>query len=153
MKIPYINNCTTVIIRRPNMNNKQFYDEVVNSNLCPDGFDEIYRDFRKFQDLAMKTLLVFHQICEENSIHYQLAFGSLLGAIRDNGQIPWDYDIDVFIRAEDRKKLIEALHSQLDKHYYFFCPESDPKCTHSIIRLAPKGYNTAYLHVDVFLKI
>lgn len=135
------------------MNCKQFYDEVVNSNLCPDGFDEIYRDFRKFQDLAMKTLLVFHQICEENSIHYQLAFGSLLGAIRDNGQIPWDYDIDVIIPFEERFKLVEALNKSLPKEYYYYCPETNKECRHFFMRVTPKGYRSDRLHVDVFYMI
>ncbi len=135
------------------MNSKQFYDEVVNSNLCPDGFDEIYRDFRYYQDLAMKTLLVFHQICEQNGIRYQLAFGSLLGAIRDNGQIPWDYDIDVVVPFEERFKLVEALKKSLPEDYYFYCPETNNECRHFFMRVSPKGYRSDKLHVDVFYMI
>ena len=48
---------------------------------------------------------------------YQLAYGSLLGAIRDGGQITWDYDIDVFIPYEERGQLIEALNRDLKSEF------------------------------------
>ena len=132
------------------MDANAFVQEVHISRKAPESFDADYSEFQTYQKLAWNTLKEFVRVCKNNNIRYELAYGSLLGAIRDHGQIPWDYDIDVFIRAEDRKRLIQVLSSQLGDQYYFFCPESDPKCTHSIIRLAPKGYNTAYLHVDVF---
>ena len=84
------------------MDSNQFYDEVVNSSLCPKDFDTIYREFRQFQEDTLETLREFHRVCEKNNVSYQLAFGSLLGAIRDNGQIPWDYDIDVLFRTMKR---------------------------------------------------
>ncbi len=46
--------------------------------------------------------------------------------------------------------MIDALNEQLDSRFYYRSPESDAKCMHTIIRLAPKGFDTAFLHVDVF---
>lgn len=132
------------------MEANEFIQEVHISGKAPDNFDADYTEFQIYQKLAWNTLKEFVKVCKRSNIQYELAFGSLLGAIRDKGQIPWDYDIDVFVSAEDRKKLIDALSNQLNKQYYFFCPESNPKCPHTIVRLAPKGYNTAYLHVDIF---
>lgn len=132
------------------MDANAFIQEVHISGQIPENFDVDYRKFQVYQKLAWDTLRELVRVCKQSDIQYELAYGSLLGAIRDNGQIPWDYDIDVFIKAEDRKKLVDALEKLLNDQYYFYCPESDPKCTHTIIRLAPKGYNTAYLHVDVF---
>ena len=132
------------------MNSIEFIEEVKNSNLCPPNFDEMYKDFQKYQNAAIDTLNEFHRVCELNKIPYQLAYGSLLGAIRDGGQIPWDYDIDVWVPDEYRLKLVEILKSQLNEKYYFYCPEVDDNCRHFIMRLAPVGYKTEALHVDVF---
>lgn len=135
------------------MNKQKFLDEVLSSSQCPENFEYIYRKFQKYQKLANETLIEFHRVCEKNNIHYQLAFGSLLGAVRNGGQIPWDYDVDVFVPYEEKKRLIEALEYDLNSKYYFYCPEVNPKCRHMIMRLAPVGYRTEVLHVDVFYLI
>lgn len=132
------------------MTSEEFLKEVLSSPLCPDNFEEIYKEFRKYQKITMDTLVEFHRVCEKSNIEYELAYGSLLGAIRDNGQIPWDYDIDVFVAFKDKERLIETLKKELDDKYYFYCPEVNQKCRHVIMRLAPKGYRSEALHVDVF---
>ena len=116
----------------------------------PQNFSVIYREFREFQEAALKTLNEFHHVCKNNGINYQLTYGSLLGIIRDGGQIPWDYDIDVFVSYEEKDALIDALKKGLDKNYFFYCPEVSSECRHVIMRVAPKGYRTEALHVDVF---
>lgn len=132
------------------MNQEQFLEEAINSNCCPANFKAMYTDFQHYQVAAMDTLREFHRVCEQNGVLYELAYGSLLGAIRDNGQIPWDYDIDVFVPLDEKGNLIAALDRDLDKGFYYYCPEVDKKCRHVIMRLAPKQYNTETLHVDVF---
>lgn len=132
------------------MTSEEFLKEVLSSPLCPDNFEEIYKEFQKYQKITMDTLIEFHRVCEKSNIKYELAYGSLLGAIRDNGQIPWDYDIDVFVAFKDKERLIETLKKELDDKYYFYCPEVNQKCRHVIMRLAPKGYRSEALHVDVF---
>lgn len=132
------------------MTSEEFLKEVLSSPLCPDNFEEIYKEFRKYQKITTDTLIEFHRVCEKSNIEYELAYGSLLGAIRDNGQIPWDYDIDVFVAFKDKERLIETLKKELDDKYYFYCPEVNQKCRHVIMRLAPKGYRSEALHVDVF---
>lgn len=132
------------------MTSEEFLKEVLSSPLCPDNFEEIYKEFRKYQKITMDTLIEFHRVCEKSNIEYELAYGSLLGAIRDNGQIPWDYDIDVFVAFKDKERLIETLKKELDDKYYFYCPEVNQKCRHVIMRLSPKGYRSEALHVDVF---
>ena len=132
------------------MTSEEFLKEVLSSPLCPDNFEEIYKEFRKYQKITMDTLIEFHRVCEKSNIEFELAYGSLLGAIRDNGQIPWDYDIDVFVAFKDKERLIETLKKELDDKYYFYCPEVNQKCRHVIMRLAPKGYRSEALHVDVF---
>ncbi len=132
------------------MNRAEFLKEVLSSDICPENFESIYEDFKAYQQKALDTLCEFHRVCEKNGLRYQLAYGSLLGAVRDNGQIPWDYDIDVFVPYKDRFKLIEALKADLGKDFYFYCPEIDSKCRHFFMRVTPKGYKSEVLHVDVF---
>lgn len=132
------------------MNFEDYKQEIRNASLKIDNIEEILDEFRNYQTLAIKTLQMFHDLCESNHISYQLAYGSLLGAIRDNGQLPWDYDIDVFVPYEQKDFLINILKSKLDKNYYFEGPEVNPKCCRGITRIAPKGFNSDYLHVDIF---
>lgn len=135
------------------MNSKEFLAEVLQSELCPPDFEKTYQEFQAYQQAAIDTLNEFHRVCEKNNIPYQLAYGSLLGNVRDGGQIPWDYDIDVFVPYEERNNLIQALKKDLDEKFYFYCPEINPKCRHVIMRITPKGYRTEALHVDVFYLI
>lgn len=135
------------------MNKEEFLNVVKEEGYYSNEFKEVYEHFLGYQQMAIKTLNEFHRVCEKNKIPYQLAWGSLLGAVRDNGQIPWDYDVDVFVPFEDKHKLIKALELDLDEDYYFYCPEVNSKCRHVIMRLAPKGIDTAAIHVDVFFLI
>ena len=135
------------------MTKEDFIKEVKSSDICPKNFDKIYKEFNYYQDQAYETLLEFHRVCESNSINYQLAFGSLLGFIRDGGQIPWDYDVDVIVPYKEKKKLIEALNNDLKDDYYYYSIENNSKCRHMIMRLAPKNFKTESLHVDVFFVI
>lgn len=81
------------------MKKEDFYNEVN----C--YVEQLKIDFIEFQEVIWKGLVDVTKICDQNQIWYQLAYGSLLGAVRDNGQIPWDYDIDIFVKYSDRKKL------------------------------------------------
>ena len=132
------------------MNRTEFLNEVKNSPICPTDFEKIYKEFQVFQQAALGALLEVHRICEKNEIPYQLAYGSLLGLVRDGGQIPWDYDIDIIVPYEEKAKLIEAMKKDLEKDFYFCCSDSDETCRHSIMRVAPIGYSTEAIHVDVF---
>lgn len=132
------------------MNSYEFKQEVLDSKICPQGFNEIYEEFNKYQKMAADALIEFHRVCEINNIPYQLAFGSLLGAIRDGGQIPWDYDVDVFIYYNDRTRLIEALEHDLSKDFYLDCYENNPRCQWFFMRVAPRGYDSELLHVDIY---
>jgi lipopolysaccharide cholinephosphotransferase len=80
-----------------------------------------------FRKIELDILLYIDSFCKEHGIQYYLAGGSLLGAIRHKGFIPWDDDIDVCVMREDWEKFIEALKKDLDDKFYFQCFETDKK--------------------------
>ena len=67
---------------------------------------------------TFNILLRFSSFCEKNSIRFYLSNGTLLGAVKYGGFIPWDDDIDVFVPRKDYDRLIE-LYEDNDKFQLF----------------------------------
>jgi UDP-N-acetylglucosamine:LPS N-acetylglucosamine transferase/GR25 family glycosyltransferase involved in LPS biosynthesis len=67
--------------------------------------------------LLYDTFKELHNLFEKNSIWYSLMSGSLLGAVRHKGIIPWDDDGDIFVKEEDIEKLL-SLKNELSKQGY-----------------------------------
>lgn len=76
---------------------------------------------REVQQMSLDILQDFHNFCVKNGLHYSLSGGTLLGAIRHNGFIPWDDDIDVQMPRPDYDKFIHTYKS--DKGYKVYSRE------------------------------
>lgn len=80
---------------------------------------------KEMQNILIDDLKVFHDFCEQYQIHYCLAYGTLLGAIRHQGCIPWDDDIDVMMPRRDYLKFLSLAPKYFNKNYFIQTPESD----------------------------
>ncbi len=67
----------------------------------------ILEEIKKAQ---LEILVYVDKICKENNIKYTIAYGTLLGAIRHKGFIPWDDDIDIMLVRDEYEKLLEVLY-------------------------------------------
>lgn len=85
-----------------------------------------YRDYelsegvtvRQLQLKLLEIFLYFKKICEENNLSYWCGGGTMLGAVRHKGFIPWDDDLDVFLPRKDYERLYEIWDQVADTSHY-----------------------------------
>lgn len=74
---------------------------------------------KKLQSEILSLLVEFDRICRKYNIKYYLACGTLLGAVRHKGFIPWDNDGDVELMREDYNKLVEVCQKEENDQFFF----------------------------------
>lgn len=73
--------------------------------------------FEQAQKISFDILKYLDSYCKENNIKYFIAYGTLLGAVRHKGFIPWDDDIDIVMFRKDYDKFIEEFNSEKNLPY------------------------------------
>lgn len=63
----------------------------------------------EIRQIQLEILKEFDKICRDNHIEYSLAYGTLIGAVRHGGYIPWDDDLDVMMRRKDYERILKLL--------------------------------------------
>ncbi|GHV72135.1 LPS cholinephosphotransferase [Spirochaetia bacterium] len=74
--------------------------------------------------LLLEILIFIDKFCQENNIQYSLDGGTLIGAVRHKGFIPWDDDIDIMMLRHDYEKFIKLFNNQ-SGIYKIQCYETD----------------------------
>ena len=108
-------------------------------------------DSEKLRMLVLLIYLEFAEICRRHNLTHYIAGGTLLGAIRHKGFIPWDDDIDVTMPREDYNKFLEIAQNELPD--WLKCDlDCRPFCHH---RIEIKGtvFNSFWRNGGVFLDI
>ena len=86
------------------------------------------RKKEKVRRIQLELLQVFDRVCREHGLRYTAVFGTLLGAVRHQGFIPWDDDIDLAMPREDYDRLTGLAGKVFSGPYFLQTPESDPNC-------------------------
>lgn len=126
------------------MNSDQFRQEI------HEYVDNVYNTFLEKREVLVELLMLFRNVCEKNNIQYYLCFGSMIGAVRDQGLIPWDSDIDVCIKVTDAEKLCAALKKDLPEGYYYKSVFEDTEYSLFMTRIYKDGYDTSAYNLDIY---
>ena len=100
---------------------------------------------RNIQLLFIELLRFVDNVCRKYEIDYWIDYGTLLGAVRHGGFIPWDDDVDISIMRKDYEKLIEVLPKEIAKYDYL-----KEECGISLLRENYENYFTDFKSVYDF---
>lgn len=95
-----------------------------------------FGNLRVFQERGIELLKIFDEICRKHNLKYWIDYGTLLGAVRHQGYIPWDDDLDVCMMSDDFYKFQEIIDEELI--------DLDVKYTHNF---HPHIYKLKSMHI------
>ena len=81
---------------------------------------------RKHQLKMLEMLKYVDELCRKHDIPYYLSGGTLLGAVRHQGFIPWDDDLDIILMKKDFRRLLNVLRNEPSVDYVLQCHQTDP---------------------------
>lgn len=131
--------------------------ENLRSRFNPDG-----SNLRKQQLIMLDILIEIDRICKIHNIPYWLSYGTLLGAVRHGGFIPWDDDLDIEMEMKYFNRLIKILSKELDKRFVLQSHKTDKSYVAPYIKVRDtqsmvyehnnidQNYKYRGIYVDVF---
>lgn len=108
--------------------------------------NELNFDIKRVQSRLLEMARNIANILEFHEIPYEIAFGTLLGAVRHRGFIPWDDDFDFFLFDDSYEKAMEVLAKELPSDMFLENEKSEPNFFHAWARIKDKNSNCSYEH-------
>ncbi|MDP5199625.1 phosphorylcholine transferase LicD [Flavobacterium sp. DG2-3] len=125
-------------------------------------YNPIGSDLRKGQLRILEIAKEFDSICHKHNVTYWLMSGTLLGARRHGGFIPWDDDFDVGVEKKDYQRLLNCLEKELPENYKLQTRKTDSNYKHCFAKIRDLnseieenctiefGYKFNGLFIDIF---
>ena len=107
-------------------------------------------DLNFIHDNVRALLKAVNKVCVDNNLTYTLGYGSVLGAVRHKGFIPWDSDIDILIPYPEMDAFRTAMEKGLPGDMELLEWDRTPNYHPCFDRVVYKGMNHAKIHIDVF---
>lgn len=101
------------------------------------------KSIRQVQLVQKEILMDVVSVCENNGLSYFLSSGTLLGAVRHGGFIPWDDDVDIDIPIRDYRRFLEIAQDCLGDKYFVQTSMTDPNFSFAYTRI--RKNNTTFL--------
>lgn len=99
-------------------------------------------DLRIYQNHLTKTMVEFDHFCKNNGLDYSIAYGTMLGAVRHKGFIPWDDDADLFMNRRNYEKLLKLMRGE---HH-----ELTPSLSVAM-GIRPELWSPPFAYIDIFI--
>ena len=117
-------------------------------------------EIEDIKKLSFEVLCKVREVCEENNISYSLTGGTLIGAVRHKGFIPWDDDIDIMIPRPDYDRFIDIVKNG-NYNFNLFCSELNgeeygypfAKACHKNTVIKEKDMYTGKIEIGVYVDI
>ena len=96
-------------------------------------------ELKRLQKVEIDICKDIHEVCKKYDIGYTIAFGSLIGAIRHKGFIPWDDDMDIAMFREDYERFEKIFDKELSDKYYLMSSLRDKGYYGNVVKVEKKG--------------
>lgn len=120
----------------------------------------MYSELKTVQEAELCILKEIKRVCEKHKIQYFLTGGTMLGAVRHKGFIPWDDDIDIAMAQEEYVRFLDIAPKELDSHFFLDNESTNPEygLVFSKVRMRNTKFvelkgNPKAIHNEVFVDV
>ena len=96
-------------------------------------------EISEIQELLLLMLKYFDSLCREHGLSYVMLGGTMLGAVRHKGFIPWDDDVDVGMPRADYDRFARIAQEEMGEDYFLQTPETDPHVPFFFMKVRMNG--------------